>query len=140
MVDNLTKDQRSKNMSRIRSKNTKPEMIVRKKLHSLGYRYRLHKKELPGKPDIFLKKFNLAIFVNGCFWHQHGCKKTSMPKSNKNYWTEKLKKNVIKDKKNKKTLLNMGFNVLTMWECEIVKNGETLEKFIIKKFKNYHLN
>jgi len=140
MVDNLTKDQRSKNMSRIRSKNTKPEMIVRKKLHSLGYRYRLHKKELPGKPDIFLKKFNLAIFVNGCFWHQHGCKKTSKPKSNKNYWTEKLKKNVIKDKKNKKTLLNMGFNVLTMWECEIVKNGETLEKFIIKKFKNYHLN
>ena len=140
MVDNLTKDQRSKNMSRIRSKNTKPEMIVRKKLHSLGYRYRLHKKELPGKPDIFLKKFNLAIFVNGCFWHQHGCKKTSKPKSNKNYWTEKLKKKVITDKKNKKTLLNMGFNVLTMWECEIVKNGETLEKFIIKKFKNYHLN
>jgi len=139
MADNLTKDQRSKNMSRIRSKNTKPELIVRKKLHSLGYRYRLHKKELPGKPDIFLKKFNLAIFVNGCFWHQHGCKKTSKPKSNKYYWIDKLNKNVIKDKQNKKSLLNKGINVLTIWECEIVKNDETLERFLINKFKNYNL-
>ena len=130
MADNLTRDQRSKNMSRIRSKDTKPEIIVRKKLHSLGYRYSLHKKGLPGKPDIFLKKLNLAIFVNGCFWHQHGCKKSSIPKSNKIYWTDKLKKNVSKDKKNKKILLDMGFNVLTIWECEIKKNIDSIESFL----------
>ena len=137
MADNLTKEQRSKNMSRIRSKNTKPEMIVRKKLHSLGYRYSLHKKEMPGKPDLYLKKYNLAIFVHGCFWHQHDCEKTSKPKSNKNYWTEKLKKNVSKDKKNKKKLLDMGFNVLTIWECEIKKNISSIESFLKNELKNY---
>ncbi len=137
MADNLTKEQRSKNMSRIRSKNTKPEMIVRKKLHSLGYRYSLHKKELPGKPDLYLKKYHLAIFVHGCFWHQHGCEKTSKPKSNKSYWIEKLKKNVSKDKNNKKKLLDMGFNVLTIWECEIKKNIGSIESFLKNELKNY---
>ena len=94
-MDNLTKEQRSKNMSRIRSKNTKPEVIFRKKLHSLGYRYSLHKKELPGKPDLYLKKYNLAIFIHGCFWHQHGCRYSVIPKSNIKYWEFKLKNNTI---------------------------------------------
>ena len=129
MVDNLTKDQRSKNMSRIRSKNTKPEMIVRKKLHSLGYRYRLHKKELPGKPDIFLKKFNLAIFINGCFWHQHDCKRNKSPQTNSAFWKDKFKKNKERDKKNIFKLKEMGIRTYIIWECEL-KNNFFLEKTI----------
>ena len=132
MADNLTKEQRSKNMSRIRSKNTKPELIFRKKLHSLGYRYSLHKKELPGKPDLYLKKYNLAIFIHGCFWHQHGCRYSVIPKSNKKYWELKLKNNTLRDENNLKELKHLGIKYEIIWECRIKKH---LEKEITKVIK-----
>ena len=136
MVDNLTKDQRSKNMSRIRSKNTKPEMIVRKKLHSLGYRYSLHKKELPGKPDIFLKKLNLVIFVHGCFWHQHGCKYSNIPKTSTEFWKIKLGKNKSNDKKHLNSLKKKGFKIMTIWECQINLHKNDLGKYLQKLIEN----
>ena len=117
MADNLTKEQRSKNMSRIRSKNTKPELIFRKKLHSLGYRYSLHKKDLPGKPDLYLKKYNLAIFIHGCFWHQHGCRYSVIPKSNRKYWELKLKNNTLRDENNLKELKHIGIKYEIILEC-----------------------
>ena len=132
MADNLTKEQRSKNMSRIRSKNTKPELIFRKKLHSLGYRYSLHKKDLPGKPDLYLKKYNLAIFIHGCFWHQHGCRYSVIPKSNRKYWELKLKYNTLRDENNLKELKHLGIKYEIIWESRIKKH---LEKEITKVIK-----
>jgi len=120
MTDHLTPEKRSLNMSKIRSKNTKPEMIVRKMLHKSGIRYRLHAKDLPGKPDLSNKRKKFAIFVNGCFWHQHqGCKRANVPKSNTDYWIPKLKKNVTRFKDNLNKLNNMGFRIAVIWECEI---------------------
>jgi DNA mismatch endonuclease (patch repair protein) len=109
MVDHLSLEKRSWNMSRIRSKNTKPELIVRKVLHNSGIRYRLHAKDLPGKPDLSNKSKGFAIFVNGCFWHQHeGCKRANIPKSNKEYWVSKLERNVNRQKDNIQSLHDMG--------------------------------
>ena len=120
MTDHLTPAKRSWNMSRIGSKNTKPELIVRKMLHNSGIRYRLHVKDLPGKPDLSNKKKKFAIFVNGCFWHQHqGCKRANIPKSNTDYWIPKLNKNVTRFKDNLDKLNNMGFRIAVIWECEI---------------------
>lgn len=119
MTDHLTKRQRSKNMSNIKSKDTKPEIAVRKALTELGMRYRLHKNKLPGKPDIVNESRNMAVFINGCFWHQHnGCKRKSMPKSNKDYWKPKLEKNVERQKKQIKELKMLGYEPLIIWECE----------------------
>ena len=120
MTDHLTPAKRSWNMSRIGSKNTKPELIVRKMLHNSGIRYRLHAKDLPGKPDLSNKRKKFAIFVNGCFWHQHqGCKRANIPKSNTDYWIPKLNKNVTRFKDNLDKLNNMGFRIAVIWECEI---------------------
>ena len=122
MTDHLTPIKRSWNMSRIRSKNTKPELMVRKVLHNSGIRYRLHAKDLPGKPDLSNKRRKFAIFVNGCFWHQHkGCKRASIPKSNTEYWIPKLKKNINRLKENLEELDNMGFTTVVIWECEVNK-------------------
>lgn len=113
-------------MSRIRSKNTKPEMIVRKVLTKLGHRYRLHVKQLPGKPDIVFSKKRLAMFINGCFWHQHqGCKRQSLPKTNTEYWHNKLQRNIEKQKKDTEELRSLEWNVTTIWECE-TRNEEEL--------------
>jgi len=120
-MDVLTPEQRHYNMSRIHSKNTKPEIIVRKWLWLNGYRYRLHKKDLPGKPDIVLTKYKSVIFVNGCFWHMHNCKYGSKPKTNRGFWNKKLNDNVKRDKKNVKVLRSIGWRVLIIWECEIMK-------------------
>ena len=121
MTDHLTPDKRSWNMSRIRSKNTKPELIVRKMLHNSGIRYRLHARNLPGKPDLSNKSKIFAIFVNGCFWHQHkNCKITNKPKSNTTFWKEKFAKNLDRDKRNQNDLLEMGWRVKVIWECEIL--------------------
>ena len=121
MPDKISVEQRSRIMSRIRSKNTKPEIIVRKYLHSLGYRFRLHDKKLPGKPDIVMKKHKTAIQVRGCFWHQHGCKYSNTPKSNKSYWLPKLKKNKERDKQNDKNLKKLECKLIVIWECKINK-------------------
>ena len=107
-------------MSRISSKNTKPELIVRKLLYQNGVRYRLHAKDLPGKPDISNKKKKFAVFVNGCFWHQHkGCNRSNIPKSNKDYWIPKLKRNIQRQEENINSLKEMGWSTFIIWECEL---------------------
>ena len=119
-MDHLTKEKRSLNMRKIGSKNTKPELLVRKMLHRKGIRFRLHAKDLPGKPDISNKSKGFAIFVNGCFWHQHeGCKRANTPKSNKEYWVPKLERNVMRQKENIKSLIEMGMKPHIIWECEV---------------------
>lgn len=118
-MDTFTKEKRSLCMSHIRSKDTSPEIKVRKVLYNLGFRYRLHVDYLPGKPDIVLNKIKTVIFVNGCFWHQHkGCKRSTLPKTNKKYWEKKLKKNVERQKENIRLLNKLGWKVFLIWECE----------------------
>ncbi|MFM9904436.1 MAG: very short patch repair endonuclease [Pyrinomonadaceae bacterium] len=120
MTDKLVKNRRSANMSKIKSKDTKPELKVRKALHRLGYRFRLHRKDITGRPDIVLPKYKAAIFVNGCFWHRHnGCREASKPKSNSEYWEAKLNKNVERDTRNYILLSERNRNVIVFWECEL---------------------
>jgi DNA mismatch endonuclease (patch repair protein) len=128
-VDKLTAARRSENMRRIRSKNMKPEIVVRSAVHRLGYRFRLHAKELPGKPDIVRRRQKQAIFVHGCFWHLHpkaGCLDARVPKSNTSYWHNKLERNVERDKQATSLLKKAGWHVLVIWECE-TKDREKLE-------------
>lgn len=120
MVDHITPEHRSENMSRIKSANTKPEIVVRSLLHRLGFRFRKNVKSLAGKPDIVLKKHRAIIFVHGCFWHQHeGCKRSNIPKSNQDYWKPKLERNVLRDAEHEAELRAKGWRVLKIWECEI---------------------
>jgi DNA mismatch endonuclease (patch repair protein) len=110
-------------MKNIRSKNTTPELIVRKFLYNKGYRYRLHDKKLPGKPDIVLRKFNTVIFINGCFWHGHkNCSEAKKPKSNSEFWKTKIVSNQQRDRKNIESLSKLGWRVLTIWECQLQKD------------------
>jgi len=119
MADNLTQAQRSFNMSRIRSRDTRPEMMVRSIVHGLGYRFRLHKKELPGKPDLVLLRHRTIINVNGCFFHMHDCNYGRVvPKTNKTYWKSKRLSNVRRDRKNLTKLKEDGWRVIVVWECE----------------------
>jgi DNA mismatch endonuclease (patch repair protein) len=128
MADHLTKKKRSWNMSRIKSKNTKPELIVRSLLHGMGYRFRLHRKDLPGKPDIVLPKYKVVIFVHGCFWHRHkGCRKCTTPSSNQEYWKSKFERNVANDKCHKVQLRGKGWKVFVIWECE-TNNLDNLQR------------
>lgn len=133
MVDVLTKEQRSFNMSQIRDKNTKPEIIIRSIVHGLGFRYCLHNNKLPGKPDIALPRHKKIIFVHGCFWHIHNCKYGKVkPATNVKFWQTKRQSNVARDKKNLKALKNLGWKVLVIWECQIKKPEKLLNK--ISKF------
>lgn len=128
MTDFLTPSQRSARMSRIRGKNTKPELALRKSLHKLGLRYRLHCADLPGKPDLVLPRYRTVIFVHGCFWHRHaGCKIATTPKSNTSFWLEKFEKNVARDAQTIAELHSMGWTVLIVWECEL-NSTDKLEK------------
>lgn len=130
MADRLSSQKRSWNMSRIKSRDTTPELAVRKVLYRMGYRYRLHSPAVPGKPDIVLKRFRAAIFVHGCFWHRHpGCKFAYIPKSRVEFWTKKFEANVRRDKEVKKQLSDMGWKYLTIWECE-TKSSETIEHLL----------
>ena len=127
-------------MSLIRSKNTKPELKVRSLLHRLGYRFRIHRRDLPGKPDIVLPKYKLAIFVHGCFWHQHqGCKKATAPKKNEAFWQDKLRRNVERDRESKSHLTSMGWNVVEIWGCEI-KSDIQLIMDKLQSFLNFDSN
>lgn len=136
MADIVDPATRSRMMSGIRGKNTKPEMIVRRLLHGMGYRYRLHARELPGKPDIVFRQRRLAIFVHGCFWHRHpdpACKLARMPKSRVDFWEPKLEGNRARDEANVATLEGMGWKVLLVWECQLRDReqlGNTLRRFI----------
>lgn len=121
MPDKLTPERRSENMRRIKNKDTKPELVVRRTLHRLGYRYRLHRKDLPGKPDLAFASRRKAIFVHGCFWHQHPtCAEGRPPRSNGDYWGPKLARNVQRDQGAIAALEAMGWTVTTVWECELV--------------------
>lgn len=122
MADNHTKEVRSKNMSHIRSTNTKPEELVRKYLFSKGLRYRKNDKRYPGRPDIVLPKYKTFVFVNGCFWHQHpGCRYAVLPATNKDYWLPKLQRNMERDNANYEKLQQDGWRVITVWECRLKK-------------------
>jgi DNA mismatch endonuclease (patch repair protein) len=117
--DRLTKERRSWNMSRIRGKNTTPEMRVRSLLYNLGFRFRLHEGKLPGKPDIVLTQYKTVVFVHGCFWHQHkGCKNCTMPTNRRKWWCAKLNGNAARDKRNQAALRRRGWRVVVIWECE----------------------
>lgn len=121
-MDVYSKPTRSYVMSRIRKVNTRPEIVVRLFLFQLGFRYRLHRKDLPGTPDIVLSKYKIVIFVHGCFWHQHSCKLGKLPKTNTGYWFPKLHRNKMRDKRHSKKLKELGWRVITIWECETLKN------------------
>jgi DNA mismatch endonuclease vsr len=133
MTDRITKEQRSKNMSHIRSKDTSIELKVRKYLFSLGYRYRVNYKKLPGKPDIVFTKKKIAIFIHGCYWHGHNCNSryAHISKSNTNYWNTKIQRNQERDKRNIEQLEKDGWKVIVLWECEIKDNFEEKSKYIL---------
>ena len=127
-------EQRSRNMSAIRSKNTKPEIKVRKVLHSMGYRFRLHSKDLPGSPDIVLPKYKTVIFVHGCFWHRHeNCKYASTPKTRKEFWNKKFTENKKRDSEIQEKIKILDWRSVVIWECE-TKNIENLRDKIIDVF------
>ena len=135
MADVHTPEQRSYNMSRIRSKNTKPEELVRKFLFSQGFRYRKNDARLPGKPDIVLPKYKTVIFVNGCFWHGHeGCRYFVWPKNNAEFWKEKITGNIQRDKHNHQLLANQGWRVIEIWECQLMKSvvDNTLQNLVLQ--------
>jgi DNA mismatch endonuclease (patch repair protein) len=124
MADVHSKEIRSYNMSKIKGKDTKPELLVRKFLHKSGFRYSLHKKDLPGKPDIFMRKYKTVIFINGCFWHGHNnCKYFKIPKTRSEWWENKINKTVEKDAENIKKIKEMDFNVMQIWECQLKKDN-----------------
>lgn len=128
-ADTFSPEKRSDIMSRVKSKNTKLELWVRSVLHRMGYRFRLHRKDLPGNPDIVLPKYKKAILVHGCFWHQHpGCRKATIPQNNRAYWEAKLGRNVKRDEEVKRRLGEMGWTPLTLWECEIPREEEALRE------------
>lgn len=128
-MDRLTPEQRSKNMAAIRSKNTKPELYVRRVLHAHGFRFRIHRKDLPGKPDIVFPSRKCAIFVNGCFWHGHECQRAALPATRREYWKPKIERTKARDAQNCRELRAAGWNVKTVWECDL-RRPITLERII----------
>ena len=140
MPDVLTPQQRHRCMSHIRSMATKPEMLVRKWLWAHGYRYRLNVKSVPGKPDIVMRKYRTAIFVNGCFWHGHeGCKQFVLPKTNTEFWLNKIEYNRARDQKNYDTLINAGWQVIVLWQCKLTKQEleTTMQSVTVALNQNY---
>lgn len=130
-MEKISREQRSANMRAIRSKGMKPEMLVRRMAHCMGYRYRLHRKDLPGKPDMVFPGRRKVIFVHGCFWHQHAdpaCRSSHTPRSNKDYWVPKLNRNKDRDHKNLERLRGAGWDVLVIWECQTKDLGGLSER------------
>ncbi|MGE4489356.1 MAG: very short patch repair endonuclease [Kiritimatiellales bacterium] len=140
MADHLTPRERSELMSRIHGKNTKPEIFVRSMLHRKGYRFSLHRKDLPGKPDIVLRKYRSVIFVHGCFWHRHkGCKNATEPKTNIEFWQKKFERNVFNDQKHARELRRLGWHVITVWECQLKKPDRVFRRLEKALAENKHL-
>lgn len=136
MVDNLSKARRSWNMSRIRGKDTTPEKAVRSVIHRLGYRFRLHAKKLPGRPDVVLPRLRTVVLVHGCFWHRHkGCQNCTTPSNNRGFWLEKFAGNVARDELNQQKLKEAGWNSIVVWECE-TKDILKLEERLSRAFSN----
>lgn len=136
MTDHLSEKQRSANMRAVRSRNTRPEVRVRQIIHRLGYRFRLHQVDLPGKPDIALQRLQKAIYVHGCFWHQHkGCRRATIPQSNRAFWLRKLRRNVVRDSEQLVLIRKRGWRVMVVWECELKKERRLqakLERFLCR--------
>lgn len=138
-MDTASPEKRSGIMRQVKGRDTRPERIVRSLLHRLGYRFRLQRDDLPGKPDIVLPRFKTVVFVNGCFWHRHsGCKRATMPASNVDYWQTKFARNVERDARNQAELEKMGWHVVIVWECEL-KDKITLEKRLDDYFKSSYV-
>jgi DNA mismatch endonuclease (patch repair protein) len=133
MPDVYDKTTRRRVMQRIRKTNTKPEILVRSVLHRMGYRFRLYRQDLVGTPDIVLPKYQIVVFVHGCFWHQHHCHLGKLPKSNKSYWFPKLRRNQERDASAKAGLLKMGWRVVTIWECE-TNDRESVRALLVARF------
>jgi DNA mismatch endonuclease (patch repair protein) len=132
--DIYSEQKRSEVMSKVKAKNTKPELQVRSWLHKRGYRYRLHLADLPGCPDIVSQKYKTIIFVHGCFWHQHqGCKKATIPQNNYDFWKVKLERNVVRDEKVFNSLMEQGWNIIVVWECDIKTDLEKTMQSVISK-------
>ena len=132
-MDHVTKAKRSEMMSKVRGRDTKPEMKVRRRLHALGYRYRLQAKELPGRPDIVFRPRRKAIFVHGCFWHRHeGCRYASTPKTRTEFWEEKFRQNIERDDRNEKALSKLGWKTLIIWECQLKNADFPLDDVLIQ--------
>ena len=128
MADRLDPEARSRLMARIRGKNTAPELAVRRALHAAGFRFRLHRRDLPGTPDIVLPRYQIAIFVHGCFWHGHECAKGSLPKSREDYWETKIYANRERDKRKRLELEAAGWRIVTIWECEIRNSTDIMNR------------
>lgn len=136
MADRISKKHRSWNMSRIRGKDTGPEMQLRSLLHRSGFRFRLHHPKLPGRPDLVLPKYHTVIFVHGCYWHRHkGCSKATTPKTRTDFWQKKFDGTVERDKRKAKELRGMGWNVITIWECELEKHAEGVLSRVSKQIR-----
>lgn len=134
-MDKYSKQKRTQIMSNISGKNTKPEILIRKIAHSLGYRFRLHKKELPGKPDIAFPKYKKVVFVNGCFWHGHkNCNRSKLPVTHKKFWQQKIEGNIKRDRANYKALKKLGWSYLIIWQCSITKSNTAKLEVNISKF------
>ena len=139
MRDRLTKERRSWNMSRIRGKDTSAEKRVRSKLHRMGFRFRIHRKDLPGNPDIVFVSRRIAVFVHGCFWHRHrGCKNCTTPTNRREFWIEKLEGNFARDKRTHRKLRTLGWKTFVIWECE-TENAARLEKRLAKLVQNLEI-
>jgi DNA mismatch endonuclease (patch repair protein) len=138
MSDILSEEQRHRCMSRIKNKNTKPEILVRKFLFSKGFRFRLNKKDMPGKPDIVLPKYKTAIFINGCYWHGHeNCKFSKLPETNREFWMNKINGNIKHDNIVREQLSTLGWNVITIWQCELKpKTKDNTLASLIKKLQD----
>ena len=134
MTDTRTPEQRRKIMQRVKSKDTKPEMAVRRMLHAAGFRYRLHDKSLPGKPDIVFRSRGVVVFVHGCFWHGHGCKYGKLPKSKQDFWRPKIERNVARDEAAIAALEGLGWSVVVVWQCEL-KDLDELRRRLLAKFQ-----
>jgi DNA mismatch endonuclease (patch repair protein) len=135
MTDVFTKATRSWIMGRITGRDTLPEMAVRRFLHARGYRFRLHRKDLPGRPDIVLAKYRTAIQVHGCFWHGHSCKDGRRPASNSSYWNQKLDRNLRRDRRNARKLRQLGWRQIVVWECQVADEAR-LEKRVLRKLES----
>lgn len=134
MTDIVSPEVRSRMMSGIRAKNTRPELVLRRALHALGFRYRLHVRNLPGKPDLVFPKYRAIIQVHGCFWHRHGCSKTTNPASNSEFWQMKFARNVDRDREVERRLRELGWRVGIVWECEIANEHKLLWINAIARF------
>ncbi len=126
MTDTVSAEARSRIMSCVKSRNTAPELRVRTSLHAAGFRFRLHRPDLPGKPDIVLPRYKTVVFVNGCLWHGHNCRRGRMPEAHHEYWTEKIARNVARDERNRQALLDSGWNVVVIWECDMAAGIDNL--------------